>query len=1000
MRLQLILRTGVAFAILCLGACGGGSDDVSNGSNVGSNNGGNTPVSGIGSAGGTVTGAGGAQVVVPAGALSQNTNIAVAQSSTGAPGLPAGVTAAGQIFAFTPHGTAFATPAIITGPFDPALGPSGATPVLYKTNAAQTAWELVPSATISGTTMSGQVSGFSYGVVGYTGPLTRDEPTREWAFYLYPGNGQEPALVDQDSQVGGLVDVVVPFGSTSLPTLTLLTNEESIPSDYIANGYVFGTNNGATYGALAEAPDHRIGTAEPIGSSSHYLQSQSFVKRASDARLTFTVTQIHGLLEDYNPPLLTGPRPLSAEAYLKVVAQQEGANPFYVARGQVHVFGSNEHYFFRAPAFAESHILMWIEEDFDFEVETVSINVPSSGVSCPGTRAHVSLREPRTYSIDLSSIDVGDEFTVHSSIITFALNRRGGGSVQDCQASNVAAYLRDPQAIEGTTIEYSGLEPTNRPLSLPQVVSAEPVNCSAGPNPDAGLLQFEASSFVADEYAGASPVVIVTRSGGSTGRVSVNISTSDGTAVAGSDYTALSTTVLFGDGDTGSRVVEVPITPDTLGELDETVNLTLSQPGGCASLGTQTTAVLTIRNDDPISTSGGGRLDDTFGTGGKTSIGVFGGEESAMALQADGKIVMVGGSFLDFVLARFNADGTPDTAFGQSGRVSTDIASGALDERARAVAIQPDGKIVVAGESRQSGPPNRLVVALVRYNVDGSLDTTFGMGGIVRDIALVGRAFALVIQADGKIVISGDQPVGTGTGTEDFLLVRYNPDGSPDATFGTNGVVTADMGVIALARNLVLQPDGKIVASGDPVGATVAATAVARFNADGTLDSTFGTGGKVSVVAGNAFVGQGLALQSDGKLVLVGTFGGGPDARFAVARLNADGSMDASFGTSGLVTTELTGLGDTAHAVALDANGRILVSGETNAVNPNFFLVRYSTDGSVDTTFATSGRVEIDFFGFGDVAENIAIQPDGKVVLGGVVKPTGADGYGLARIVP
>jgi uncharacterized delta-60 repeat protein len=998
MRIRSILRTGIAFAVMCLGACGGGSDGGTGSSS--SSSGGTTPVPGIGAAGGTVTGPAGAQVVVPAGALSQNTNIEVTQSGVGAPPLPAGVLAAGQTFAFTPHGTAFAVSATISVPFDAAVVPAGATPSLYKTNAAQTAWESVPGASVSGTHMTGSVSGFSYAVVGYTPPLTRNEPTREWAFYLYPGNGQDAVLVDQGSQVGGEVDELVTLGSSTLGTANVSRIDETVPSDNIANGYVFGTNDGVTYGSFVESPDNRIGTAEPIGGSSHYLQTQSFVKRAEDARLTFTVSKIQVLLDDYAPPLLTGPRPMMGEAYLKVVAQQSGERPFYVAHGQVQVWGSNRNFYFRAPAFSDSHILMWQEEDFDFEIETISLEIPSAGVSCPGTRAYLELPSPRTYRIDLSAIAVGEEFTVQSSAVTLGLNRRGGGLLQDCQASYAAAYLRDPQAIEGATMEFSGLEPTNRPITIDETIAPEPLSCAAGPDPAAGVLQFEDASFVADEYAGAMSVVSVTRSGGSAGRVSVNFATQDGSATAGTDYSSRATAVLFADGETGSRVVAVPIIPDTLGETDETVNLALSTPGGCASLGPLATAVLTIRNDDPISTSGGGRLDDTFGTAGKTSIGVFGGEESAMALQADGKIVMAGGTFLDFVLARFNADGTPDTGFGQAGRVSTDIASGTLDERARAVAIQPDGKIVVAGETRQAGPPNRLVVALARYHADGSLDATFGTGGIVRDYALVGRAFAVAIQPDGKIVISGDQPEGAGTGTEDFLLVRYNADGSPDASFGTNGIVTADMDVHALARNLVLQPDGKIVASGDPVAAIPTPTAVARFNPDGTLDPTFGVGGKVSIVAGNAFVGQGLALQGDGKLVLVGTAEGGSNARFALARLAPDGSLDASFGAAGIVTTAITDLGDSAHAVALDANGRILVSGETNAVNPNFFLVRYTADGAVDTTFAQSGRVEIDFFGFNDVAENIAIQPDGKVVLGGVVKPTGADGYGLARIVP
>ena len=190
----------------------------------------------------------------------------------------------------------------------------------------------------------------------------------------------------------------------------------------------------------------------------------------------------------------------------------------------------------------------------------------------------------------------------------------------------------------------------------------------------------------------------------------------------------------FADGDTATRTVPLDILVNANIEADRTVNLTLSEPGGCATLGAQASAVLTILDDErppsPLPPSG---LDTSFG---KAAATAFGGDRSAMALQADGKIVMVGGTFTDFILARFNADGSLDASFGTGGgKVITDMGSGTGRKRRMAVAIQPDGKIVVAGYAAipnvPPAPQLPPTFALARYNTDGSLDTSFGTGGRV-----------------------------------------------------------------------------------------------------------------------------------------------------------------------------------------------------------------------------------------------------------------------------
>jgi uncharacterized delta-60 repeat protein len=208
----------------------------------------------------------------------------------------------------------------------------------------------------------------------------------------------------------------------------------------------------------------------------------------------------------------------------------------------------------------------------------------------------------------------------------------------------------------------------------------------------------------------STPTITVTRTGGSSGAVTATFTTSDRTAIGGTDYTPANATVFFADGDAVPRVVRVPIVQDVVSaEPDKTVNLALSQPGGCAALGTQATAVLTIRDDDPLPPPPS-RLDPSFGTEGKATTTAFGGDRSAMALQPDGKIVMVGGTFTDFILARFDADGSPDESFDADGQVTTDMVNGEQEE-ALGVAIQPDGKIVVVGYTGTPGPggPSRAL---------------------------------------------------------------------------------------------------------------------------------------------------------------------------------------------------------------------------------------------------------------------------------------------------
>ncbi len=377
-----------------------------------------------------------------------------------------------------------------------------------------------------------------------------------------------------------------------------------------------------------------------------------------------------------------------------------------------------------------------------------------------------------------------------------------------------------------------------------------------------------------------------------------------------------------------------------------------------------------------------GDLDPTFGTGGKVTT-VFGHNTAFdVAIQTDGKIVVVGGSG-DFALARYNPDGTLDTSFGSNGLILSDL--GEPFDEAFAVTILPDGKILLAGAA---GCDN---FALARYNPDGSLDIGFdGDGKVTTDFGSCDRAFAVAVQADGKIVA-----VGHSLEAQDFALARYNADGSLDVTFGNTGKVVTDFGGYDAPTGVSIQKDGKIVVGG---AGGPNDFALARYNPDGTLDASFGISGKVLTDFGGYDAANDLALQADGKIVLAGV--GGVFNGFAVARYNTDGTLDASFGDDGRVTTRFFGESvETANGLAIQPDGKIVAVGFAySSFDPSFALTRYNTDGSLDQSFGTAGIVTTDFGDPGDVgvlcpparkdcsediARKVAIQPDGKIVVVG-----------------
>ncbi len=368
----------------------------------------------------------------------------------------------------------------------------------------------------------------------------------------------------------------------------------------------------------------------------------------------------------------------------------------------------------------------------------------------------------------------------------------------------------------------------------------------------------------------------------------------------------------------GSGAIATIIQPDSKIITVGSISLTSHMPSGFA---------LQRFNAD-------GSPDCTFGNNGTVVANPFDPNREllalAAALQPDGKVVVAGTivnehGFDDFALVRFNQDGSLDRSFGNSGKVSTDIDNG--NDWIQAIAIQPDGNIVVAGKTMDK-ERTTSVLALARYRNDGSLDYSFGQGGQVTvDLNQHGEAHAIVIQSDGKIVVTG-----TGysvTRMFNFALLRFNPEGTLDDTFGKGGIVLTALGDSSAGANaLTIQPDGKLVAAGQLMVFGRAVLAVRRYNSDGSLDPGF-MNAERGLNLDYASAATSAAIQRDGKIVVTAnTFPPDANIRSMVVRYNSDGSLDSSFGSGGLVMTR-TGKGDNLRAVAIQVDGKILAAGTT-----------------------------------------------------------------------
>ncbi len=394
-----------------------------------------------------------------------------------------------------------------------------------------------------------------------------------------------------------------------------------------------------------------------------------------------------------------------------------------------------------------------------------------------------------------------------------------------------------------------------------------------------------------------------------------------------------------------------------------------------------------------------GDPDTSFGTGGGTVSSFSAGEDTAYALavQSDGKIVVVGDASVDdFAILRLNGDGTPDTTFGGAGTGKKIIDFGHI-EQARGVAIQTDGKIIVGGAGVPGGTSRDF--AVVRCLSGGGLDPAFNGGSVVTTDIQGGNVFndqvyAMAVQTDGKIILGGSSRTN-------IAMVRYMTDGTLDSGFGTGGkVFTAGSTATEQQINaLAVMSDGRIVAAGQSRTGANTDVLVARFLSNGTPDPNFGTGGKTVSPVGAvniSDVGNAVAVLADGKVLVAGTSNGD----LLILRYTSGGVLDTPFGGDGF-GGKLAGYQngtENGTGVVVQTDGSIILTGTTGFGGRDYFTAfRFSSAGVLDSTFGSGGGFAIGLTAGTDAAWTAKLQSDGKLLMAGVAGTGATRDFGVAR---
>lgn len=395
-----------------------------------------------------------------------------------------------------------------------------------------------------------------------------------------------------------------------------------------------------------------------------------------------------------------------------------------------------------------------------------------------------------------------------------------------------------------------------------------------------------------------------------------------------------------------------------------------------------------------------GDFDATYSVDGKTTIDLGASNSNgiwAIATQTNGKLVVAGESqSLNslFLIGRINSSSASDATFSGDGAVTTSFFSG-YDAKARAVAVQPDGKIVAAGFTNSA---TGYDFAVVRLLTTGTFDNTFsGNGRHTTDLgSAYDEAWAVAIQPDGKILVAGKTFV---TSHYEFAIVRYLDDGSLDTTFDDDGIANVNMASGCNAMGMVIQSDGKIVVTGPAQNGGGNDIGVARLNIDGSLDTSFGTGGKTIVDIGSNDEPWGIAIQGTGRIVIGGQTNNDLSSDFGLIRLKTDGTLDSTWNGTGIQTTDFSG-GDYLLSLTNQPDNKIVAAGmHYEASGLTFCFSRYDEYGELDNSFGTSGKVQ-STFGFGNsIIRAVTLQPDLKIIAGGEWWDVGFSHSGFVRLL-
>jgi uncharacterized delta-60 repeat protein len=910
-------------------------------------------------------------------------------------------------------------------------------------------------------------------------PVELEAMARNWVVSVVPRGGLVDVEVDSDHRAGrGVISESFIVGEMSVYPLGY-TSE--------ARAEVYSSDDGASYAVSAQAPGWFFSPDSAMGAASDLEQFHSFRKVASDASLEYVISKVvlEGIDDNFQSPetdgcsWTSGLRPLVRECEklihgtivfdleaLHISEDADGgvdsASVLFTSGGRVRLFGFRDAWRNVAYTAGDAMRPLWSLDDFE------AIADPLGG----GRGGQLRLESPITIEIPLDSVAVGEVVLVTANVKARSISRRGNEAY-------ISSYFRDPFETEGAAFAVTGLDPAALP-DLPVMVEPQPP-CVVG-TPVTGTLQFDSLEYYEPEQPGAAAWITVSRAGGTDGMMTARFVTSDGDAKAGADYEPVDTYVRFAHGEDGTRVVEVPIVTDTVAEADQTVVLTLSEIPGCGTVGAPSSATLTIQDDDrpPPSvqtytvggtvtglvgtglvlrnlstddltpsngpfvfgrqfvsgspydvtvatqpnnpaqtctvTDGSGTiadqdvtgvlvdcvtvatdddLDPDFGIAGKVTSAMVGGA-NAMALQPDGKVVVLG----DRLLARYESDGTLDTTFGSGGEAPV-VFTNALD-RTHGLALQPDGRIVVVGYTWPSTDDD---FAVARFNPDGTPDTSFGINGqTTTDLGGGDRAWAVALQSGGSIVVAGHGVAPSGSGN-DFAVARYTPSGVLDVGFGLGGIALTNIGGMTdLAYGLAIQADDKILVAGrvGDGGGEDPDFGVVRYEADGAVDATFAVGGVYRVPSQDiSDQAADIAVRADGSIVVAGSSRTlGQTTGFSIRLLTSAGSVETTFGTAGETKVLFSSAQDYLEAVVVESDGGIIAVGQlANESQPDFAVVRLTSDGLLDAAFGDGGQMQVDFFGQRDVAQAVAVQPDGRVVVAGSAQNGASVGLGLARLV-